>query len=168
MRTLITSYPLLIFLAALVALLYPSCEPVDPVVDELPLSATITLDFSDPNTRGVDAGGFRYLYEGESYSATYHAWETWSCSTSPDFFAAWDDTSLTVWLAHCPATTPPPLGVGGLSVTAQTRDGAPLPIESWTPVAGAHEPTYQLTLHPENYTDIQNGATTINLSFTYN
>ncbi|SEQ58180.1 hypothetical protein [Neolewinella agarilytica] len=162
MRTLLTSYPLIIFLAALVALLYPSCELANPILEELPLSATITLDFSDPNTRGVNTGGFRYLYEGESYLATYLAWEAWSCATGPDFFAAWDDTSLTVWLAHCPAT------LNLESITAQTGDSAPLPLQSWNSVAGAHEPTYQLTLDPANYVDIENGATTINLSFTYN
>jgi hypothetical protein len=49
MRTLLTSYPFIIFLAALVALLYPSCEPADPIIEELPTTATILLDFSDPN-----------------------------------------------------------------------------------------------------------------------
>jgi len=161
MRTLLSSYPLIIFLAAIIALLYPSCEPADPVIEELPATATITLDFSDPNTHAGGTGGFRYLYDGESYSATYNAWATWSCESGPDFFAAWDDTSLTVWLAHCPES------LNLESMTAQTGDGAPLYIESWTPVAGAHEPTYQLTLNPANYVDIENGATTINLSFTY-
>jgi hypothetical protein len=51
---------------------------------------------------------------------------------------------------------------------SKTSEGAPLPIESWTPVAGAHEPTYQLTLNPANYVDIENGVTTINLSFIFN
>jgi hypothetical protein len=162
MRTLLTSYPFIIFLAALVALLYPSCEPADPVVEELPITTDILLDFSDPNTHAGNTGGYRYIYEGESYSATYNAWATWSCEDGPDFFAAWDDTSLTIWLAHCTET------LDLESITAQTGDGAPLYIESWTPVAGAHEPTYQLTLSPANYVDIENGATTINLSFTYN
>jgi hypothetical protein len=168
MRTLLTSYPLIIFLAALIALLYPSCEPADPIVEELPATATILLDFSDPNTRSGGTSGFRYLYDGESYSATYNAWATWSCEDGPNFFAAWDDTSLTVWLAACPNLTSPPLGVGGPPITARSSDGAPLPLESWTPVAGAHEPTYQLTLNPANYVDIENGTTIINLSFTYN
>jgi hypothetical protein len=162
MRTLLTSYPFIIFLAVIVALLYPSCEPADPVIEELPATATILLDFSDPNTHSGNTGGYRYLYEDESYSATYNAWATWSCEDGPDFFAAWDDTSLTVWLAHCPET------LHLESITAQTGDGAPLPLESWTPVAGAHEPTYQLTLNPATYVDIENGATTITLSFTYN
>jgi hypothetical protein len=162
MRTLLTSYPFIIFLAAIVALLYPSCEPADPVIEELPATATIHLDFSDPNTHAGNTGGYRYIYEGESYSATYNAWAIWSCEDGPDFFAAWDDTSLTVWLAHCPET------LDLESITAQTGDGAPLYIESWNPVAEAHEPTYQLTLNPANYVDIENGATTINLSFTYN
>ncbi|WP_020569775.1 hypothetical protein [Neolewinella persica] len=161
MRTLLTSYPFIVFLAAIVALLYPSCEPADPVVEELPIATDILLDFSDPNTRPGGTGGFRYLYESESFLATYHAWEAWSCEDGPDFFAAWDDTSLTVWLAHCPDQ------LNLESITAQTGDGTPLPIESWTPVAGAHEPTYQLTLNPANYVDIENGATTINLQFTY-
>jgi hypothetical protein len=162
MRTLLTSYPFIIFLAALVALLYPSCEPADPVVEELPATAAILLDFSDPNTHAGNTGGYRYLYEGESYSATYNTWAAWSCEEGPDFFAAWDDTSLTVWLAHCPET------LDFESITAQTGDGGPLPIESWALVAGAHEPTYQLTLDSVNYVDIENGVTTINLSFTYN
>lgn len=161
MRTLLTSYPFIIFLAALIALLYPSCETADPVVEELPTTTTILLDFSDPNTRHDGTGGFRYLYQGESYLATYLAWATWSCASGPDFFAAWDETSLTVWLAHCPNQ------LNFESITAQTGDGTLLPIESWTPVAGAHEPTYQLTLNPTNYVDIENGATTINLSVTY-
>ena len=162
MRTLLTSYPFIIFLAALIALLYPSCQPADPVIEELPANAAILLDFSDPNTHAGNTGGYRYIYDGESYSATYNAWATWSCEDGPDFFAAWDDTSLTVWLAHCPA----PLNFE--SITAQSGDGAPLSLESWTPVAGAHEPTYQLTLNPANYVDIENGATTITLTFTYN
>jgi hypothetical protein len=162
MRLLLTSYPFIIFLAALVALLYPSCEPADPIVEELPVTATILLDFSDPNTHAGNTGGYRYLYDGESYSATYNAWSTWSCQDGPNFFAAWDDTSLTVWLAHCPPT------LHLESITAQSGDGAPLPIESWVPVTGAHESTYQLTLAPANYVDIENGASTINLNFTYN
>jgi hypothetical protein len=162
MRTLLTSYPFIIFLAALVALLYPSCEPADPIVEEHPTTTTILLDFSDPNTRLDGTGGYRYIYNRESYLATYNAWETWSCSTGPEFFAAWDDTSLTVWLAHCSAT------LDLESITAQTSDGAPLLAESWSPVAGAHEPTYQLTLDPANYADIENGATTITLQFSYN
>jgi hypothetical protein len=92
MRTLLTSYPLIIFLAALVALLYPSCEPTDPIVEELPQTSTILLDFSDPNTHAGNAGGYRYLYQGEYYPATYNAWQAWSCPTGPDYFAAWDDT----------------------------------------------------------------------------
>jgi hypothetical protein len=92
MRTLLTSYPLIIFLAALIALLYPSCEPADPVIEELPATATILLDFSDPNTHAGNAGGYRYLYQGEYYPATYNAWQAWSCPTGPDYFAAWDDT----------------------------------------------------------------------------
>jgi hypothetical protein len=162
MRTLLTSYPFIIFLAALIALLFPSCELVQTGHALSPISATILLDFSDPNTHVGNTGGYRYLYDGESYSATYNAWTTWSCEDGPNFFAAWDDTSLTVWLAHCPET------LHLVSITAQTSDGAPLPLESWTPVAGAHEPTYQLTLDPANYVDIENGATTINLSFNYN
>jgi hypothetical protein len=169
MRTLLTSYPFIIFLAAIVALLYPSCQPVDPIIEELPATTTILLDFSDPNTHAGNTGGYRYLYEGvhevlrsKSYSATYNAWATWSCEDGPNFFAAWDDTSLTVWLAHCPTT------LNLESITAQTGDGAPLPLESWTPVAGAHEPTYQLTLDPANYVDIENGASTIALTFSYN
>ncbi len=162
MRTLLTSYPFIIFLAAIVALLYPSCEPANPIIEELPSTATILLDFSDPNTHAGNTGGYRYLYEGESYSATYNAWAAWSCEEGPDFFAAWDDTSLTVWLAHCPET------LDLESITSQTGDGAPLSIESWVLVAGAHDPTYQLTLDPANYVDIENGITTINLSFTYN
>jgi hypothetical protein len=176
MRTLLTSYPFIIFRTFLfplwglggLLLLYPSCEPADPIIEELPTTTEILLDFSDPNTGLDGTGGYRYIYNGESYLATYSAWEAWSCEDGPDFFAAWDDTSLTVWLAHCPELTSPPLGVGGPPITAQTGDGAPLPLESWTPVAGAHEPTYQLTLDPANYADIENGTTTINLSFTYN
>lgn len=148
-------------------LLAPGCQPADPVVEALPLT-TILLDFSDPNTRHDGTGGFRYLYNGESYLATYLAWEAWSCDSGPDFFAAWDDDSLTVWLAHCPELTSPPLGIGGPPITAQTGTGDPLPIVSWTPVLGAHEPTYQLTLNPANYVDIDTGATTITLSFNHN
>jgi hypothetical protein len=96
MRLLLSSYPFIIFLAALVALLYPSCEPADPIVEELPITATILLDFSDPNTRLDGTRGYRYIYEGESYLATYNAWSTLSCQDGPDFFAAWDDTSLTL------------------------------------------------------------------------
>lgn len=162
MRLLLTSYPFIIFLAALIALLYPSCELVQTKHALYPITTTILLDFSDPNTHAGNNGGYRYIYESESYPATYNAWATWSCEASPGFFAAWDDTSLTVWLAHCPAT------LDLESVTAQTSDGAPLPLQSWNPVAGAHELTYQLTLNPINYVDIENGATTINLSFTYN
>jgi hypothetical protein len=162
MRLLLTSYPFIIFLAAIVALLYPSCEPTNPIVEELPITTTILLDFSDPNTRLDGTGGYRYIYNGESYLATYNAWETWSCSTGPDFFAAWDDTSLTVWIAHCPEN------LLLETITAQSSDGAPLPIKSWTPVTSAHEPTYQLTLNPANYVDIENGATTITLQFSYN
>ncbi len=162
MRTLLTSYPLIIFLAALIALLYPSCEPADPVIEELPATATILLDFSDPNTRSGGTSGFRYLYDGESYSATYNAWETWSCSTGPDFFAAWDDTSLTVWIAHC--TNQLLLE----SITVQSGDGGPLSIASYVPVAGANESTCQLTLDPANSLDTENGITTITLSLTYN
>ncbi len=161
MRTLLTSYPLFILLAALIALLYPSCEPADPIIEELPQTATILLDFSDPNTRHNGTGGFRYHYDGESYLATEYAWSQWNCESGPRFFGAWDDRDSTVWLAHCPET------LHLESITAQTGDGIPLPIQSWTPVANAHEPTYQLTLNPANYVDIENGATTINLSFTY-
>jgi hypothetical protein len=169
MRTLLTSYPLIIFLAAIVALLYPSREPVQTGHALSSQTTNILLDFSDPNTHAGNTGGYRYLYDGvhevlrsKSYSATYNAWATWSCEDGPDFFAAWDDTSLTVWLAHCTTT------LNLESITAQTGDGAPLPLQSWTPVTGAHEPTYQLTLDPANYVDIQNGATTINLSFIFN
>ena len=182
MRTLLTSYPFVIFRTFLfplwglggLILLYPSCELVQTGHALSPISASITLDFSDPNTHANNTGGYRYLYDGESYSATYNAWASWSCehevlqSTSgPDFFAAWDDTSLTVWLATCHILTSPPLGVGGPPITAQTGDSAPLPIVSSTPVAGAHEPTYQLTLNPANYLDIENGVTSIKLQFTY-
>jgi hypothetical protein len=162
MRTLLTSYPFIIFLAAIIALLYPSCEPVQTGHALSSQTTTILLDFSDPNTHAGNTGGYRYIYNGESYLATYNAWASWSCEDGPDFFAAWDDTSLTVWIAHCPVT------LSLESITAQSGDGAPLPAESWTPVAGAHEPTYQLTLDPANYVDIQNGATTINLSFIFN
>jgi hypothetical protein len=161
MRLLLTSYPFIIFLAALVALLYPSCEPADSIVEELPITATILLDFSDPSTHAGGTGGYRYIYEGESYLATYNAWAAWNCQDGPSFFGAWDDTSLTVWIAHC---------LDQLlleSITAQSGDNPPLPIISSTPVADAHEPTYQLTLDPANYTDIENGVTTINLQFTY-
>jgi hypothetical protein len=161
MRTLLTSYPFIIFLAALIALLYPSCELVQTGHALSPSTATILLDFSDPNTHAGNTGGYRYLYDGESYSATYNAWATWNCDATPDFFAAWDDTSQTVWLAHCPET------VHLESITAQSRDNPPLPIISSTPVADAHEPTYQLTLNPANYVDIENGATTITLNFQY-
>jgi hypothetical protein len=113
MRTLLTSYPFIIFLAALIALLYPSCEPADPIVEKRPISTTILLDFSHSNTHPDGSGGYRYIYNGESYLATYNAWANWSCSTGPEFFAAWDDTSLTVWLAHCSAITSPPWGLGG-------------------------------------------------------
>lgn len=152
------SYSLLLYFS-LICLLAPSC---DPPFAELPLSTTILLDFSDPNTHAGNAGGYRYIYQGESYSATYNAWETWSCATGPNYFAAWDDTSRTVWLAHCPDQ------LFLESITAQTGVGDPLPIESWTPVAGAHELTYQQTLDPANYVDIENGTTTMNLIFTYN
>lgn len=54
----------------------------------LPLTATLTVDFSDPDTKPDDTGGFRYYYEGESYLATYHAWENYACPESPQFFAA--------------------------------------------------------------------------------
>ncbi len=162
MRTLLTSYPLIIFLAALVALLYPSCEPTDPIVEELPQTSTILLDFSDPNTRSGGTGGFRYIYQGESYSATYNAWATWSCEDGPNFFAAWDDTSLTVWIAHC--TNQLLLE----SITVQSGDGGPLSIASYVPVAGANESTCQLTLDPANSLDTENGITTITLSLTYN
>ncbi len=162
MRTLLTSYPLIIFLAALIALLYPSCEPADPVIEELPATATILLDFSDPNTRSGGTSGFRYLYDGESYSATYNAWATWSCEDGPNFFAAWDDTSNTVWIAHC--TNQLLLE----SITVQSGDGGPLSIASYVPVAGANESTCQLTLDPANSLDTENGITTITLSLTYN
>jgi len=89
MRTLLTSYPFIIFLAALIALLYPSCEPVDPVIEELPATAIILLDFSDPNTHAGNIGGYRYIYEGESYSATYNAWVTWSCEEGPLLIESW-------------------------------------------------------------------------------
>jgi hypothetical protein len=162
MRTLLTSYPFIIFLAAIIALLYPSCEPADPIVEELPISTTILLDFSDPNTGLDGTGGYRYIYNGESYLATYNAWETWSCSTGPDFFAAWDDTSNTVWIAHC--TNQLLLE----SITVQSGDGGPLSIASYVPVAGANESTCQLTLDPANSLDTENGITTITLSLTYN
>ena len=155
------SYHLLPALLIVATLLTPSCEPADPIIEELPATATITLDVSDPNTHAGNTGGYRYLYEGESYSATYNAWATWTCEAGPNFFAAWDDTSLTIWLAHCPVT------LHLESITAQTGDGESLPIESWSPVAGAHESTYQLTLTTSNYIDIENGATTINLRFSY-
>jgi hypothetical protein len=161
MRLLLTSYPFITLLTALIALPYPSCEPADPIVEQLPITTTILLDFSDPNTRPGRTGGYRYLYDGESYLATYNAWTTWNCEATPNFFAAWNDTSLTVWLAHCPNQ------LHLESITAQTRDGTPLFIESHTPVTGAHEPTYQLTLSPANYVDIENGATTITLAFSY-
>lgn len=166
-----SSYFLLILVFTFVFLLVPSCNPP---FEELPLTATILLDFSDPNTRHDGTGGFRYLYEGESYLATYRAWEAWSCTTGPDFFGAWDDGSRTVWLAHCPSITSPPLGVGGPPITAlhevlrsKTGTGDPLPIVSWTSVPEAHEPTYQLTLAPANYADIDAGTTTIVLSFSH-
>ena len=162
MRTLLTSSPFIIFLAAIIALLYPSCEPADPIVEELPISTTILLDFSDPNTGLDGTGGYRYIYNGESYLATYNAWETWSCSTGPDFFAAWEDTSLTVWIAHC--TNQLLLE----SITVQSGDGGPLSIASYVPVAGANESTCQLTLDPANSLDTENGITTITLSLTYN
>jgi hypothetical protein len=162
MRLLLTSYPFIIFLAALVALLYPSCHPADPIVEELPITTTILLDFSDPNTRLDGTGGYRYLYNGKTYMATYNAWTSWNCQTTPNFFAAWDDTSLTVWLAYCPNQ------LHLESITAQSGDSASLPIESSIPVASAHEPTYQLTLNPANYVDIENGATTMTLAFSYN
>lgn len=154
--------PLFLSLAALIVLLYPSCHPIGPITDQLPLTVTILLDFSDPNSHGNGIGGYCYLYDGESYPATYNAWATWSCTTGPDFFAAWDDTSLTVWLAHCPET------LHLESTTAQTSDGTPLPIVSWTSVPEAHEPTYQLILDPINYVDIENGVTTITLNVVYN
>ncbi len=162
MRTLLTSSPFIIFLAAIIALLYPSCEPADPIVEELPISTTILLDFSDPNTGLDGTGGYRYIYNGESYLSTYNAWETWSCSTGPDFFAAWEDTSLTVWIAHC--TNQLLLE----SITVQSGDGGPLSIASYVPVAGANESTCQLTLDPANSLDTENGITTITLSLTYN
>jgi hypothetical protein len=150
------------FFFAFTVLLAASCRADDPVIEELPITTTILLNFSDPNTHASNTGGYRYLYDGESYSATYNAWATWTCETGPEFFAAWDDTSLTVWLAHCPAT------LDLESITAQTGDSAPLPLDSWSPVAGAHEPTYQLTLNPANYVNIENGTTTIALAFNYN
>jgi hypothetical protein len=169
MRTLLTSYPFIIFLAAIIALLYPSCEPADPIVEELPATTTIILDFSDPNTHAGNTGGYSYLYDGvhevlrsKSYSATYLAWETWSCEEGPDFFAAWDDTSNTVWIAHC--TNQLLLE----SITVQSGDGGPLSIASYVPVAGANESTCQLTLDPANSLDTENGITTITLSLTYN
>jgi|AntRauTorckE5430_2_1112549.scaffolds.fasta_scaffold01868_1 hypothetical protein len=176
MRLLLTSYPFIIFRSFLfplwglggLLLLYPSCELVQTGHALSPISATILLDFSDPNTHPDGTGGYRYIYDGESYLATYNAWTTWNCQDGPNFFAAWDDTSLTVWLATCHALTSPPLGAGGPSITAQSGDNAPLPIVSSSPVAGAHEPTYQLTLDPSNYVDIENGVTTIILAFSYN
>ncbi|MEL7163258.1 MAG: hypothetical protein AAFN92_21045 [Bacteroidota bacterium] len=162
MRTLLTSPPLFIFFAALIALIHPSCEPANPIIEELPQTATILLDFSDPNTRAGGVGGFRYHYEGESYLATGYAWTIWSCASGSEFFGAWDDRDSTVWLGHCP------LDLHLESVTAQTNGDAPLAIRSWHPIPDAHIPTYKLQLHPDNYADIANGTKTLTLQFTYN
>lgn len=127
----------------------------------LVLTESIVLDISDPNIRSGGAGGFRYELDGVSYAANYLAWEAWSCSEGPAFFAAWDDTSNTVWLGHCPET------LFLESITVTTGGNAPLPIQFFTVVAGAHEPTYQLVLHPDNYRDIEAGETRVRVVFSY-
>jgi hypothetical protein len=154
--------PLLLTASLLLLTLATSCYPTPSTIEELPRTTTILLDFSDPNIRLDGTGGYQYQYNNEYYPATYNAWQDWSCPTGPDCFAAWDDTSNSVWLAHCPAT------LNLESITTQTGNSDPLPIVSYQPVTGAHEPTYQLTLNPATYVDIENGATTITLSFTYN
>lgn len=151
----------LLFAALLLGTLATSCQPPDPVLQELPTSATILLDFSDPNTRHDGTGGFRYHYEGESYLATYHAWTRWNCEAGPTFFAAFDDRDTTVWIGHCS----PELHLE--SVTAQTSDGTPLPVHSPTLLPDAHIPTYKFQLHADNVADIRNYVTTLTLNFTY-
>ena len=161
MRTLLTSYPLLIFLAALVALLYPSCQPADPVIEELPATAAITLDFSDPNTKPDQTGGYRYLYEGESYLATENAWLQYNCPTSPQFFAAYNDVNRTVWLAHCVE------GIHLGTLTLSVDGTNPLPSPVLGEITGGQEETFEVQIPDPLLQQIDAGATQLILSFSY-
>ena len=155
------SYLLLPILFALALLAAPGCQFPDPVIQDLPLTAAITLDFSDPNTKPDQTGGYRYLYEGESYLVTENAWLQYNCPTSPQFFAAYNDVNRSVWLAHCVEGIH--LGTLALSV-----DGTnPLPSPVLGEITGGQEETFEFQIPDPLLQQIDAGATQLILSFSY-
>lgn len=152
---------LLALLATLITLLSSSCDPADITSVDLPLTATLTVDFSDPNTRTGCTGGYTYEYEGQVYPATYKAWSNFDCSGTPRFFASYNDVNQTVWLAHCVEG----IHIGTVQITTNAGNTNPAPF--LTEITGGHVETIEFQIPGPNLNDIQNGTTQLTISFSY-
>jgi hypothetical protein len=163
------SYLLLTLLTALAVLLTPSCDPNDLPTVDLPLTASIVLDFSDASW------SYRYIYEGESYPATYKAWVGYNCldrrqaaaQRIPIFFALYNDIDQTnqidetIWLAHCTE------GIYHQTINITTNGTNTNPATIIDEITGGQEETLELQIPTPNLADIQNGTSQITISFLY-
>jgi hypothetical protein len=155
------SYLLLTLLVALAVLLTPSCDPNDLPTVDLPLTATIVLDFSGASW------SHRYIYEGESYPATYKAWVDYNCPASLIFFALYNDIDQTnqvdetIWLAHCSE------GIYHQTISVTTNGTNTNLVTAIDNITGGQEETLELQIPAPNLADIQNGTTQITLTFRY-
>jgi hypothetical protein len=155
------SYLLPILLIALAVLLTPSCDPNDLPTVDLPLTASIVLDFSDASW------SYRYIYENEAYPATYKAWVDYNCPGSPIFFALYNDIDQTnqidetIWLAHCTE------GIYYQTINITTNGTNTNPATIIDEITGGQEETLELQISESNLADIQNGTTQITISFLY-
>jgi hypothetical protein len=148
-------------LVALAILLTPSCHPDDLPTIDFPPTATIILNFSGTSD------DYHYLYELESYPATYKDWLGYNCPESPIFFAAYNDidqtnhVNETIWLAHCIE------GIYHQSITVTTNGTNTHPATIIGEITGGQEETIELAIPAENLADIHNGASYIILNFSY-
>lgn len=152
------SIPLLL-VAMLIPFLYAGCYPGEAV--DTTLSATLTVDFSDPNILFDGTGGYTYEYQGQTYPATYKAWTDYQCPESPQFFASYNDVDQTVWVAHCVEG----IFLSTVQVTTNGNNSNPAPFLS--EITGGHEETIEFQIPDPNLEDIANGNTQLTISFNY-
>lgn len=154
------SVPLLLF-AMCLPLANSGCYPVEISEVELPFTATLTVDISDPNVLHDGTGGYTYEYEGQIYPATHKAWLSYECPESPQFFAAYNDVNQTVWLAHCVEG----IFLNTVHITTNGENANPTPF--LTEITGGHEETIELQIPTSNLEDISNGASQLVVTFNY-
>lgn len=160
MRTFKTPLLLIAALLLLALFLFPGCQSLDSQSQNNSLSATILLDFSDPNVLHDGTGGYLYFHEGQSYPATHKAWLTFNCPLAPRFFAAYNNVDQTIWLAHC---------VEGvfLSTLDISINGNSYPAPFLNEVNGGQEETFEFQTPAAALFHIEDGITQMTMTFAY-